>query len=365
MRDKTYPAATSWLGGVPRVPRTFDWPTGNDGQPLHFIAQIDLAALKPEPSTGARAPGLPAEGALLIFIGDGYAARVLSPRDMTSAVAATPPSNLAPLSEYGFWGAGPTFNRWPVDPLACVSRGEDRPDVLPDPFATPQQWITNWGLAALEASVVHSALALELRLGREFMDWRRSQEAQGRELPSPDHIKGRIAHCTLMEAHAPQLLEALDRWGATAAAQPAEDPVDVAALARIFSERTRLSRAMADNFGARPLLEGSARVVWEKIMADSPGPRDAKDFSAVPPAYRPLIEAWVTDWRRHRLLGLEPEFPNNWEDLRHQSPLLSIGADPLLGTESEHDYGFSVWIRDEDIARGRYRGGQLVRHCAV
>ncbi len=362
---KTHCNATSWLGGVPHVPTAFDWPTGNDGRPLHFIAQIDLAALKPEPFTGARAPGLPAEGTLLVFIGDGYAVRILSPRDMANATAAQPPPTLAEVSVQGFWGQGSTFTRWPVDPVAYVSRGEERPEFLSDPFATPQQWITTWGLAALEASLTHYALALELRLGRDFMEYRRSQADLGRELPTKAHIKERIAHCALMEDHAPQLLAMVQDWQATAAARPAEDPVDVPALTAIFAERTRLSSAMTNNYGARRVLAGDARVVWEKILADVPGTQGDKDFSAIAPAYRSLIETTVTDWRCHRLFGLEPEFPNNGEDLRNQSPLISIAADALIGTKSEHDYGFSVWLKDEDIARGRHTGGQFIRHCAV
>lgn len=362
---KSYPEPTSWLGGTPKVPQTFAWPMGDDGRPLNFIAQIDLAALKPVPSSGARAPGLPSEGALLAFIGNGYAVRVISPRDMARAVAAMPPPTLADVSEHGFWGQGTTFTYQPVDPVAYVSRGEERPDFLPDPFATPQQWIGTWGLAALEASLAHDALALELRLGREFMELRQKMAARGQKLPSMAHIKQRIAHCALMEDRAPKLLDALQRWQATCAARPAEASVDIAALTAIFAERSRLSAAMENNYGARTVLAGDARTVWEKILADAPGTRGRKDFSAIAPAYRPLVEAKVTDWRRHRLFGLEPEFPNNGEDLRNQNPLISIAADELVGTESEHDYGFSVWLSDEDIALGRHAGGQFIRHCAV
>ncbi|WP_137177514.1 DUF1963 domain-containing protein [Roseomonas sp. AR75] len=362
---KSYPEPTSWLGGTPKVPPTFQWPEDKDGRALHFVAQIDLAALKPEPSTGARAPGLPAEGALLAFIGNGHAVRVLSRREMEHAVATPPPSTLPDLSEHGFWGPGSTFGHWPVDPVAYVSRGEERPAFLPDPFATPQQWITNWGLAALEASLAHDALALELRQGREFMEQRRSQAALGRALPSMPHIERRIAHCALLEERAPAVLDALQDWRATCAARPAETAVDVSALAAIFAVRTRLSAAMQSNYGARTVLAGTARAVWQKLLADAPGTQGRKDFSAIATAYRPFVEARITDWRGHRLFGIEPEFPNNFEDLRNQSPLISIAADELLGTQSEHDYGFSVWLEDQDVALGRYTGGQFIQHCAV
>ena len=359
---RSYPEPTCWFGGMPRVPPGFKWPIGKDGRPLHFIAQIDLSKLKAEPMTGARAPGIPPEGALLVFIGLDYAIRLLSARDMAGARPAVPPPGLASLSDYGFWGEEPTFNRWPFDPVPYLSRGEERPAFLPDPFATPQQWITTWGLAALEASLVHNGLTEELRRGREFMEWHRAQNPATREIPVKDHITERIAHCELMENHAPPLLELLEDWRSKAAAQQAESPVDAVALTRIFEHRTRLCQAMKVDYGARSLLGGSARAVRARILHDAPGPRDRKDFFRIAPAYRPLIETWITDWRGHRLFGLEPEFTNNFEDRRQQDPLISISGDSLLGTESEHDYGYSVWLKDDDIARGQHANGQFIRH---
>src|SRR5215510_9742194 len=75
-------SVASWLGGVPRAPRDLDWPNDTDGTPLHFLAQIDLASLKPEPETGVRPPGLPEEGALLVFVGRSYACGILDAQEM-------------------------------------------------------------------------------------------------------------------------------------------------------------------------------------------------------------------------------------------------------------------------------------------
>src|SRR5262249_24518422 len=36
----------SWLGGCPHLPDPFSWPQ-RDGKPLHFVGQIDCAALPP------------------------------------------------------------------------------------------------------------------------------------------------------------------------------------------------------------------------------------------------------------------------------------------------------------------------------
>ena len=116
---------------------------------------------------------------------------------------------------------------------------------------------------------------------------------------------------------------------------------------------------------ARHLLAGNAEAVWAQIVRQVPEFERNQDFSNVPPVYRPLVEAKITSWRGHRLFGLEPEFPNNWEDLRGQDPIISIASDALLGTQSEHNYGFSVWLNREQMAGGHHEGGQLIHHCAV
>src|SRR5262245_21673563 len=59
---------SSWLSGAPRAPRDLDWPNDTDGTPLHFLAQIDLASLKPEPETGARPQGLHDGGAQPVVV---------------------------------------------------------------------------------------------------------------------------------------------------------------------------------------------------------------------------------------------------------------------------------------------------------
>lgn len=356
---------TSWLGGVPRAPRSFRWPRGANGEPLHFIAQIDLSALAPEPTTGARPPGLPRRGALLVFIGQHYAIHVLGEADLADAAPVEAPRDLADVTELGYWGSGNTFKAWAVDPIAYLSRGEQSPEVLPDSFETPTRWITNWGIAALEADILVEALELELRLGREFVTYRRKQVAEGKTPLMARHIEERLAHCAMMEDHAPGLLAELQDWHATAAAQPPEAPIEGKALEAILARRSVLAGRMQNDYGARKLLSGSASRCWDKVAGNLPMIGGHPDFSGVPAAYRPLVDARITGWRGHRLFGIEPELPNNAEDLRGQDPLISIASDALIGTESEHDYGFSIWLDRERMARGVHEGGQLVRHCAV
>jgi hypothetical protein len=83
------------------------------------------------------------------------------------------------------------------------------------------------------------------------------------------------------------------------------------------------------------------------------------DYSALPPAYRPFMEALVTDWRGHRLFGLET-LPD-YDDLRGLDCLINVAADRLLRTETEHAYALSVWCQRNDMAAGRFDRGLFLR----
>jgi uncharacterized protein YwqG len=53
----------SRIGGTPDLPTGTEWPVSNEGKPLAFIAQLDLAAIKPYDTSGL----LPAAGYLYFF----------------------------------------------------------------------------------------------------------------------------------------------------------------------------------------------------------------------------------------------------------------------------------------------------------
>ena len=363
---KSYSPATSWLGGVPRAARTFRWPSGSNGRPLFFVAQIDLAALKTHPHSGDGAPGLPDEGALLVFIGEGYSIHVLDRSDVEKGAPLKPPILAPSVSSFGFWGKGKSFNAWAVDPAPFVSRsGEIRPTDMPDPFVSTRDWVTNWDLAALDAARLIEAMERDLEDGRRFVADRNRQLRNGETLTMPDHVEKRLRHHETMEDHAPGLLDELRSWLDRASAGRPEDPVDRAALEALAARREQLMSLMHYNCLTRRLLPGNAELVWRDIVGRMPEFERNQDFSRIPPAYRSLAEAKITSWRGHRLFGLEPDFPNNWEDLRGQDPFISIAADPLLGTETEHDYGFSIWLDREAMTRGNHKDGQLIHHCAV
>lgn len=94
-------AGRSHVGGLPDLPAGVEWPRNRDREPLHFLAQVDLAEL---PAGSDRPAQLPREGTLLFFapmegtlaFDDGKPVRVIYDSD-SSGVRAQAPDDLAPV----------------------------------------------------------------------------------------------------------------------------------------------------------------------------------------------------------------------------------------------------------------------------
>lgn len=81
--------ATTRLGGRPNLPREFDWPTWR-GEPLAFVAQLDLASLPEVPGLP-----LPRTGAISLFYEGGQSAWGFSPDDAGSCCVSYWPDPLS------------------------------------------------------------------------------------------------------------------------------------------------------------------------------------------------------------------------------------------------------------------------------
>ncbi|WP_146346347.1 DUF1963 domain-containing protein [Phaeobacter marinintestinus] len=235
--------ATSWLGGQPMAPATFDWPRDSQNRPLHFLAQIDLAALKPEPETGARAPGLPSQGALLVFFSQTHAVRVLT-GDSKLWVPISPPSDLPDVSDLGFWGTGTGFQHWPVDPVAFLDHDGGRPPTIQDPFARPKDWITTWGFAAYEADFVVQEIMLAQFHETQFAKWLDGVKDVD---ALPEHKRQEILHHQLIFAESKPLVEDITAFRDIARKHDPVTPVAPDALEAIFAARHALTAKMAEN----------------------------------------------------------------------------------------------------------------------
>lgn len=94
--------ARSWFGGAPRLGGA-EWPRTKTGQPLHFVAQVDLAEIAAK--TG-KTP-LPKQGSLAFFVG-GNGAVIYAPDHMNEPPT-EPPAGMADLTTVGGDPA------WPFD----------------------------------------------------------------------------------------------------------------------------------------------------------------------------------------------------------------------------------------------------------
>lgn len=116
----------SWLGGLPRLSEGTGWPHADDGTPLHFVAQVDCAALPGELWGGLG----PRSGWLALFVDFGAVneqddrpfARVLHVDRPGPELP--PPANL-PLARYDMPDLSVVrrhFRKWPLD---CVVTDAD------------------------------------------------------------------------------------------------------------------------------------------------------------------------------------------------------------------------------------------------
>jgi Domain of unknown function (DUF1963) len=367
---KSWADATSWLGGQPKAPSGFVWPREADGKPQTFLAQIDLGSLNADPETGERYFNLPDSGALLVFVGTDQTVRLLSASEMALAHKILPPDDLPALKEIGYWGDGNAFTYWPVDFVAHSSEEDmsasgNRPAIFSDRFRDPQSWISNWALAALDVEAVITSLESEMHHAEWSWKYRKDMAKKGESVPQHAHTARQNNHYDMMLKECPSVLNTLHQWREHVHSQPPQAPVDPAMLSEIFEHRRALRSRMAANYGSMHALADSSEMVWDRLRTWHREAGAAESLRKLPVEYQDFVEAKVSDWRSHRLFGIEPSFSNNGEDLRGWSCLISVHADSLLGTETEHHYGMSVWVKQEDRNSGNFTNGQLVIHCAV
>jgi hypothetical protein len=354
---RSFEGATSWIGGTPVAPAEFKWPRGREGQPLQLLAQIDLAALKPNPDTGSRPLALPETGAMLVFAGlKDHAVRVLTAADMAAAKPVPVPADMPRLRDIGHWSDMTSFGFWPVDPVPFLDDGAHQPAVFPLPSEDPCDWIMTWGIAQLEADLILSAIA---RDQRDMAD--RVKHAKD---PMNKVQAANAKHlAALTGPDFQELVETLKAWRDRAASADPAGPVDRVALQDLMAIRRGLAQPL-DNRNVRLLLLGRRSAVWEDIRRVYRSEIEAQTFDAIPAAFRPFIEADVMRWRGHRAFGLLKDLWHNSEDRRGQDLVLSLSSDDLLRTGSDHNFGLSVWCDRGGMAKGQYDRGQLLRHDA-
>lgn len=324
----------SWLGGGPAAPPGFVWPRDDAGRPLTFLAQIDLAELSPEPETGALPRGLPRAGALLVFVGSASACTILSPAEMAVAEPVPEPEDLPSLKEYGFFHDRRAFYPWRVTARPYLSAKGARENPFGDPLADPASWLINWGTVKMVAEKLGQKPASGLRKG-----------------PVPDQRT--YAH-----------LAAIGAWLNKSEAHPATMALSEADRTAAISDFLAIANETVPIYGDPPANEKLRHVFFNALTMGHGLLARGPDLSGMPDYLATTLATWVGKFREHRLLGHEAELINLADDLRGHDCLISIAADSLLNTNTEHECGFSVWVPREALDRGDVSRTKFVRHSS-
>jgi hypothetical protein len=226
---KDWDEAKSWFGGRPQL-GSQSWPRHpKSGEPLIFVAQIDLGDFS------GHAPEFPAQGSLAFFLGplgscDGAVVYV---QETSSKRPTDPPSDAHPVREIGSWpfaedpgpGVESLFPRWPLQlkPIDVDVPGLDADD------------------ADLDAMTTAVAAAMDDAFpGRDGFLTSKQAVLQNGGTPLPHwwHSAGFLAACLQNALHsAPKTLAARAPWLEQARAEYAALSAQAKPKFRIFGQR--------------------------------------------------------------------------------------------------------------------------------
>ena len=358
---------TSWIGGVPMAPPGFVWPRRDQGDALHLVAQIDLADLKAEPGSGQR-PALPETGAMLIFITErvwsgeaerpSYHVIFLSADDMEHATAIPVPEDLRPLKDIGFWLQAPAFHYCPVDLVPFLDTDQRQAEL---PQKDGIDWIDTWGLAAFEAQAALSAMENE----RNQRKWRADYEKRrDKTVPLKKHQIRQREQDDILETSEKPVYDAVKAFWERAESQDPGASVDAEALRAVVALRQSLADRMPANTMMKSRMTPKARDVFSDLTLKYLDQLSGT-LAFVPAAFHTFMTSQITARNHHRLFGLAIPAMTDLPDLRGVDCLLTFDSDPLLGNQTEHESGFSIWCDREEMAQGRFETGRVIWHTNV
>jgi hypothetical protein len=385
----------SFFGGAPLAPNGFLWPRAGDSNsqraPLHFVMQIDCAAVP----ASARLGALPSRGVLYFFLDMSWEkfdfrvihsdamsdAKADSPHDEWQTIA--PPADLGPVFGKQAVHVWPwalsaehcpvLLPRWTFDPVVLelpepVREEEDDEDEG-GPVLWPQRSVADQLLRAQGDSARYDYLTIKdvvdgPSLRRPFAsfphDWRALQICSGelmRRAENDRRFPSMSTFRTLDKDAADALLAEIAReaqtWFDRAAAEPAFDEVpraDRDAFWEMLVRHSPVSRSI--------LVEALTHSI-EASYAHS-----ARAAARVPSELAARIRgrhalAVMTDAGIHanipdRMLAPPVDVQGNqWERAMTHLLLLEISSNEGLG----HHFGegvYQFWIRPEDLEAGRF-----------
>ncbi len=377
----------SFFGGAPLAPRGFVWPRSHNpnsqGQPLHFVVQVDCAAVP----AAARLGALPSRGVLYFFLDlswEIFEASVVhadAPAGDWESVA--PPTDLGPAfgkHAASHWGWTQSLEqcpvllpKWTFDPIVIELpervREEDDEDDAVYPALWPERATGERLLEAQSDQARYDYLTVRdvidgKSVRRPFddfpHDWRALQICSAALVRQADRQRRypdmSAFHGMDSDARAALLTEIsaeAQSWFDRAAAQPAFDEVprtDRDAFWELIARHPSLTRYM--------LVDALTKSVESSLS------HSARAAARIPSEIADRIRG------RHALAvqtdsGIHANIPdrmlappvdvqgNQWERAQTHLLLLELSSNDGLG----HNFGegvFQFWITPEDLVAGRF-----------
>ena len=399
-------SASSWFGGKPGLGR-HAWPRSAGSQPMHFVAQIDLAEL-------ARATGpsvLPQTGSLAFFIGHnekGMAAGVIHVLESDGSATEPPPGTPA-VEEVGgdifppdpATPGPPLFPFWPltIAPLPASADGVVDDAEVPKRFPTrpymfgareawkllgdaphPYWWHTAHIFAGrLQTALRHLPKRIEQH--RSFAAAYRTRLAQAgpkpngggfgkrTATPTPDRQKLEAALAASnqtvarFEQRTPefqQFVAEVCRW---ASANPVWDHMTAEAVAQLNTAFAGAKKDFAE-FTAFWVPHGLDELETRTLLALMGAEEDA--FVTMPEPIRELINAryCLATGAWHQMFGVGVEIQSNAAvENEGNIMLLQLVYDDVMGWNFGDMGAYQFWIAPEDLAAGNWHRVGVTFEC--
>ena len=372
--------ARSYFGGLPRLPPELAWP--EKGDPLTFLAQIDLAELPP-----IDASPLPRTGTLYFFSNansdspEGDDGQVLYyAGDASSVPLRALPAN---TSRYGIgdepWPWLPDDSLWtqttfrlPIEfwPFESFSGWIPLPHGLPPQTAERLDEVIAAERVRVfgpdEATDREPWRALECDTDEWPFAWIAIELGARSFVHSVDEALRQAKEDTVAADYR-RVREAATLWIERATAEVSHSPVDDESRVRFLSEwRTLIAdyrriSGTAKRRGRHPIRDQSKVVMAACYVCAANGASQL-----IPEIYRSALERWNDVHRtfpQHQMLGYGERVQSAAYERMDQVLLLQIKGDVGLGWHSNIGCALQFWIRPEQLAERAFQTVELTLEC--
>nr|WP_244328078.1 DUF1963 domain-containing protein [Roseibium sp. RKSG952] len=359
------PPPNSWFGGRPALPADFEWPRNTAGQAMNFVAQIDLGEIPPEPETTQRIPGLPEAGTMVVFAnfrGDlGHLITIFP--EHSQLRERSEPDDLEATFHYR---RKAVFPKWHFELIPYLDSAEATPPgILGE--EEPHEWITNWGLALAELDAAsYSIRSHRGDRNRHLSDLRRMKRSEWPGARGNPEILERTRFYRQVSNLLPPLHKEIAAFRKLAENHDPSDAVDQEALQRLMSARMDLVANLPANakYGIASLNCDHQSNILHSLLLERDVTLEEK-LSDLPECFHDFVSKHISAWRGHRLFGQKLPKTTSILDFRSVQCVLDIKADYYLGTESEHQDGFSIWTPIEALTAGDWSKTKMYHHTNV